>query len=410
MGKAMSISSNLTLKYIFLQAFYWMAFATIWAFATVYLLDHGFKNTQVGIIMSIGSILSIIAQPLLATFADQSKKINLKSMIIFLDFILFLLAIYLWFIPSGLFTTGIIYIFIGSILLSVSSLTYSFAMEYINLDIMINFGLARGLGSMGYSIMAFFIGKATLNYSSSIILPIFASLILLMIITLFTFESASLYSKETAKVQDLKNVAIRNAQPKNIFSFFQKYKKFSLLLIGFTMLFISHNFINTYHINIIRDLGGNDADMGLSLSIAAAIELPAMIAFSYLLTKIRCSNLLKLSALFFIAKAIVTCIAPNIFVIYLSQILQAGAFALFTPASVYYANDIIDDANKVKGQALLGAATMGAGGTISNFIGGKILDSYNVTTMLVMGIIASVIGFVIILIYTENKVELGKEN
>ncbi|ROR31868.1 PPP family 3-phenylpropionic acid transporter [Mobilisporobacter senegalensis] len=399
-----STATKLTVKYLFLQAFLWMSFGTIWSFATTYLLYKGFQNTQVGIILSIGSIISIGFQPFIASFIDKFENLKLKSAILALIIILFILALALWLIPYNFYITGFIYILIGVFILSLPPLIYSIALEYINLGININFGLARGIGSISFAFMVYVIGIATSNFSPTIILPVFAGLTAITGIIVCTFESPLKYSDSAS---DKKKKSAK-ADPKNnqrIFSFFITYKRFSMLLIGFILLFISHSLINTYHINIISNVGGNDADMGLSIAIAAALELPVMVAFSFIVSRINCSNLLKISAFFFMIKIVVTCFAPNVGMIYLSQLFQLGSYALFVPASVYYVNDIIDESNKVKGQALLGAATMGAGGTLANFIGGRILDSYNVTAMLVFGIISAVIGFGITLFFTDKTVD-----
>lgn len=394
-------STKLTIKYILLQAFLWMGFGTIWSFATVYLLDKGYQNTQIGIILSVGTILSIVLQPLIASFIDRYENLRLNYVLLVLIIILFVLSLTLWLVPYNFMITGFIYILIGAFISSLPPLTYSIALEYINLGISINFGLARGVGSIGFAIMVYAIGIATTWFSPSIILPIFAILTFMMGVMICTFESPLNCSDLKAiNAQGIKNNIEKDHQ--NIFSFFLSYKKFSILLIGFIMLFISHSLINTYHINIIKNIGGNDANMGLSIAIAAAVELPVMIVFSFIVRKVKCSNLIKISAFFFVVKNVIICFAPNVGLVYLAQLFQFSSFALFIPASVYYVNSIIDDFNKVKGQALLGAATMGAGGTLANYIGGKILDDYNVTTMLVFGIIVALIGFIITLFFTEK--------
>lgn len=398
------VAKKLTVKNLLLQAFLWMCFGTIWSFATVYLLDKGFQNTQIGIVLSIGSILSIVFQPLIASFIDKFENLRLKYVILVLIIILCVLSLILWLIPYNFYVTGLLYILIGAFICSLPPLTYSIALEYTNMGIPVNFGLARGIGSIGFAIMVYAIGIATTRFNPTIILPIFAVLTFLMGITICTFESPLTYATpEAIKAEEDKNPVEKNNQ--NIFSFIVSYKKFSMLLLGFIMLFISHSLINTYHINIINNIGGNDANMGLSIAIAAAVELPVMIAFSFIVKKIKCSTLIKISAFFFVVKTAIICIAPNVGLVYLSQIFQFSSYALFTPASVYYVNDIIDESNKVKGQALLGAATMGAGGTLANFIGGKILDEYNVTTMLVFGIVVALIGFIITLFFAEKTAE-----
>jgi PPP family 3-phenylpropionic acid transporter len=193
--------------------------------------------------------------------------------------------------------------------------------------------------------------------------------------------------------------------PTGIFTFFIKYKKFVLFLLGVAMLFYSHSLINTYLINIMENVGGNSSDMGISLSIAAALELPTMALFIYIVRKIKCSSLLKIGAFFFLVKAIVTLMAPNVFMVHFSQAFQLFAFALFTPASIYYVNDLVSENDRVKGQSMLGAAYLGIAGTVANVTGGRILDTFGVSEMLLLGTAVTAVGVVLICVsVTEKKI------
>lgn len=192
--------------------------------------------------------------------------------------------------------------------------------------------------------------------------------------------------------------------------FVKKYNKFMLLLLGCSMLFFSHSLLNTYLIHIVKNVGGDSRDMGITLSISAALELPTMAVFVYLLRKVKCTTLLKTSAFFFFIKAGVTFLAPNIITLHFAQSFQMLAFALFTPASVYYVNSIIREEDKVKGQSLLGVAILGIAGTLANVSGGKIIDTMNVSYMLLIGTIVAGIGFIFVYLFTEkvdNKITLS---
>ena len=95
-------------------------------------------------------------------------------------------------------------------------------------------------------------------------------------------------------------------------------------------------------------------------------------------------------------------IAPNVLAVYFAMSLQLFAFALYTPASVYYVNSIIDDKDRVKGQAMLGVAGTGVAGTLSSITSGKILDSYGVSRMLLIGTIITAVGMIVVLLTTED--------
>lgn len=399
MNQSISLSRKLTIKYLLFQALFWMSFSSIWAYAAVYLQEHQFNNTQIGIILSGSAIFSVIFQIWISNYIDTHVKVSIKTVITGLVSILIALSFLLWILPFQLFVVGLLYLSIGAIILSLPALSYSFIMDYINLGILVNFGAARATGSLSFAIMAYILGIALTNISSAIIVPIFMILNIAILFIVLSIQEPSYYSNNplTSKISSV------SQQPANLLTFFTQYKKFTLLLLGFMCLFIGHNLINTYHINIIKHVGGNDANMGLSVAIAGLTEVPTMIAFNYLITKHKYSHLLKISAIFFVLKILLITVAPNVSLIYISQFMQIAAFALFTPASVYYVNNTIDESNKVKGQALLGAATMGAGGTLGNFIGGRILDTSSVTFMLIVGVVISIIGCVISLFSIENK-------
>lgn len=153
----------------------------------------------------------------------------------------------------------------------------------------------------------------------------------------------------------------------------------------------------------MEHVGGSSKDMGAALSIAAALELPTMALFIYIVRKIPCHTLLKISSFFFFIKALAAYFASSVALVHVSQCFQLLAFALFTPASVYYVNSIIKGKDKIKGQSLLGAATMGIAGTLANITGGKIIDSLGVSHMLLIGSIAALLGSVIVILFTEES-------
>ncbi|MDY5021410.1 MAG: hypothetical protein SPE99_03300, partial [Blautia sp.] len=74
---------NLTVKYSFVQCFLWMGYAAIVGFASVYLLNAGFSNMQIGMITATAGAISAILQPVVATFADNPASPSLKKIILF---------------------------------------------------------------------------------------------------------------------------------------------------------------------------------------------------------------------------------------------------------------------------------------------------------------------------------------
>ncbi len=406
-----NLAKQLTIKYAFLQSAYWISQCTIYSYAAVYLQFKSFNNMQIGIVLALAAILSVIIQPVIAAFADKTKKFSLRHIVMVLMVIVFLLAFLLYILPDSFLLTAAIYVLIGAASFTLNPLFNSMALEYLNLGIPVNYGLARGTGSISFAVMSYLLGNLVDRFGAGILLLVF------LICYCFTILSAVLFrvrlpeSMVSADLNPLSRVSVtqetesdtKDAAPAGIFSFFMKYRKLTLFLIGIAMIFYSHSLINTYLINIMDNVGGNSSDMGISLSIAAALELPAMAGFIYILKKINCSRLVKISAFFFLIKVIVTWLAPDVLMVHASQAFQILSYAILIPASVYYVNSIVEDRDKVKGQAMLGVASVGIAGTTANITGGKILDTLGVSPMLMLGTIVTAMGVIIVCLTTERS-------
>ncbi|QHQ60171.1 MFS transporter [Anaerocolumna sedimenticola] len=404
-----NLAKQLTIRYAFLQSTYWVCQCAIYSFAAVYLHSKNFNNVQVGIVLALAAILSILIQPLVGAFADKTKKISLRHIVIVLMFVVFILAFLLYILPGSFLLISVIYISINAITFTINPLFNSMALYYLDKGIPMNYGLARGIGSIAFAVMSYLLGYFVNRFGAGILISIFLICYSFTILSAFLFkvdipESLSTDLDPGSKVSLTQgNTEKQENAPTGILTFFIKYKRFIFFLLGTAMIYYSHSLINTYLINIIENVGGNSTDMGISLSIAAALELPAMAGFTYIVKKVKSNKLVTISAFFFVIKAIVTWMAPNVFMIHLSQGCQLLSYAIFTPASVYYVNSIMDDHDKVKGQAMLGVALAGIAGSTANITGGKILDTLGVSDMLMLGTIATVIGFIIIYFSTEKK-------
>lgn len=138
-----------------------------------------------------------------------------------------------------------------------------------------------------------------------------------------------------------------NGSESTFFGFFQKYKKFTVLLIASTLLFACHNAINSYMINIVEQVGGDSSHMGKAVALAAIVEFPVMMVYIFMCKKIPSSFWIKLSCIFFTIKAIITLFATSMTGIYIGQFIQIAAFAIFLPATIYYTNELMDSKDKI---------------------------------------------------------------
>ena len=382
------------------QFFYFSMFASMIAFVSVYLLHKGFDNTTIGTVLSMMSLLTIGIQTLLANYIDKNKEVQLQDVISILSLGVVIGSIVLYFMPIDLailiLTT--LLLAIGQALLTFVN---SLAFIYEKFGIHINYGVARGMGSFAYAMMTLFLGQVV-KATTPDILPLFYSIFSLLL--LFSVRAYSLPSADKVIVEDegeQEPLIKKGAVEQSVFSFFLKYSRLVLLMGGVVFLFFGHTIINNFFIQVISPIGGDSGVMGTSVFIAAIVELPAMMYFEQLSKKISIDRLLKISAIFFLIKHLLTYLAPNIFVIYLAQFLQIGAYSVVYPALVEYINLIVDLEDLVKGQSLLTTA-IALSSVFASFLGGILLDNVGVSQTLFIGVLTTIVGLVIVFVTVEN--------
>ena len=395
---------KITLLYAIIQGGYWSSFCATYGFATVFLLSRGFTTSQIGISIALANVLAVVCQPTVATIADEAKKISLHSLTILLivaDFILFGL---LFFTGNIFIATMALFVLTNTVSQTVQPLINSISFYYINRGVDMNFGLPRSMGSMSYAIVSTIIGYLVEDYGSNVIL-IFGVVIFAIIgITVAVMPRVVKPYVTEQEATDDKVSSAPGAKKESIFSFFGRYKIFSVALLGSTCIFIFHFATNNYMLQIAENVGGNAATMGTALSIAAMCEIPSMMFSNQIMKKIRYNYLLVLSGLFFCVKAFVYIVAVNIPMLYASQVLQMVSYAFFIPASVYYVNENMNDNDKVKGQAIMTGTTT-LGGVIGSLIGGIIIDYSGVRTLQWVGFAFAVTGAILFLLSAGGILE-----
>ncbi len=386
---------RLTANYALIQCIINMAYCCIINFAAVFLLARGFSNSEVGLTLTIANGLALVTQPLIATFADKTHRFTLRQIVAGLLLICGLAALLLMVTPALLLPTALLYILLICAFNSQGSLVVALALDHINTGVPINFSLARGIGSFAFAVLALLLGNLTNRYGAEIIMPVGIAISLVGVMVVATFPKAA---QPTAH-----GSAATAEQAVGFGEFARRNGRFMALLGSVTLLYFSHALINTYTIQIVKHVGGSTANMGLVSAIGGFLELPAMALFPLLMQRFNHAGaILKWSGLFFVLKALLTLLAPSVGWLYVAQCSQFFAYALFTPASVYYVNQVIREADKVKGQAGMNMA-LGVSGMIGNFLGGFMLDaSGGVSFMLTVGLAVSLVGLVLVVILTER--------
>lgn len=387
MDDTKALGRRLTANYALIQCIYNMGYCCVINFASVFLLARAFTNSEVGITLTVANALNLVLQPFVASFADKTQKVALRSIVAALLVLTTTLSLLLLVTPALFLPTAILYTLLFCFHVTQYPLITSLSLEHINDGVPLNFSLARGIGSFAFAMLAIVTGFLVDDYGASIIMAINAGVGIIGIVLVATFRKA-----HRRKISD--GVEERAS---GLIEFSNKNKRFMAVVCSIALLFFSHILINTYTIQIIRNVGGTSADMGIASAIGGFLELPAMALFPLLLLRMgSAGTIMKLSCVFMVVKALLTLLAPTVFWVYVAQCFQFFAFAMFVPSSVYYVNEVIAGIDKVKGQTYMVMA-ISVSGMIGNFAGGLMLDSGGVPFMLTVGFVVSAVGLVMLL-------------
>lgn len=369
-----------------------MCFCTMYGFASVFLLEKNFENQSIGFILAAANILSVILQPTLGSFIDRLNQLTLKFVISSITVLTILLLAVLSFVSSFALLDALLYTLIVSLTLTLQPLINALAFEQINAGMAINYGLTRGVGSLSFGVTSFLLGQLLSRYNATILPIICLVLYSLLFSLILSFPNVDAKnSSSTLSVHPVEDLFVQE----NTLTFIKKYKRFGFLLVGIAFLFLFHTIVNTYLIQIVTSLGGDDSDFGVALMIATICELPAMLGFGYLQQKFKSGKMLIFAGIFFVIRSLAFLFSTSLWMLVIAQLLQGLAFAVYTPAISYYVNKLMSRFDKIKGQTfVVGAATLGS--VFGSIIAGSLLDSTTITTMLSVGSIAALIGSILV--------------
>jgi PPP family 3-phenylpropionic acid transporter len=266
----------------------------------------------------------------------------------------------------------------------------------------INYGLCRGIGSAAWAIGSSLIGQLW-SIMGKTILPWyvvgFAALSLLLVSLMPTpsAEAEAAAENETAKAETAKDLSYG--------AFFSKYGKAMIVAAAMILMYFCHMLINTYMAKVIANIMGDAAGatgavesvQGNALFIAAMVELPTMFLFSKIIEKVSIHKVMIFAAAVWSLKHALTWLCPNVITLYIIMVLQMLSYAALVPALVYFANEIAEPQDRNKSQAIF-AATATVGSLLASLAGGQLFQFMGVSSVLLIGVIASCIGTVLMFI------------
>ena len=381
--------------YIAMQMGFWAMFAAIVAYQTALLLERGFTNGEAGLMTSVRCLAGIVFQPLLGGFADRHPGVPLKG-IVGVSLALSLAAgVWYWAEPAmGLAQTALVWVVIGGLGVSSYPLMDAMAVQFINDGVPIRYSLGRGLGSLAYAVVCVLLGLQVGQWGVETTLVTFLLLTAAEIALVFTYPTWHPHAPAAQAEQ---------ARPQSALSLLRSNPRFTLMLAGVLFGLTAVLPLSNFLVNVILSRGGTAADLGLAMFLMGGFELPAAFLFPRLLRRLGSGRILVLSMAFCTLKGVALLLTWNLAGVLLCQPLQMLGYGLFTPASVYFVNESVPPADRVRGQTIMMVASNGLGGMLGGMLAGFTLDLGGANWMLAGCILCGCVGTVLCLLALPRK-------
>ncbi|MBP9509662.1 MAG: MFS transporter [Fusobacteriaceae bacterium] len=373
------------LKLQILYTIYYFSLGSSIIYFSGYFNSIGIEGKTIGMIFSIGSLLAMVTQPLLGFIADKSRKPLL---------VLTLLLIIMAFSMSILYLTlNIKIIYLTYVLYSIAIWGIMPLLDGIVLSSGHDFGKVRMFGSVGFAIGCFFTGIIMEKYGKS------SFIILTVITSILSLVSAKSLDKVNEKEHDrasLKDIGeIFSNSPYLIFLIF------AMVISGAVTTF--NAFCSIYFFKI----GSSAKLLGITVMIFTLCEIPFMYCTKMVVEKFGLKNSLVFSGWMFALRWGIYYLLPYPGAVVGTFFIHGLSSGLYFSLSSMYISNIVS--KKVLSTAIttfMAAGTLG--GTVLQYISGRIIDSYGVITIFLLLSTISVLSTILLKKF-EKKENLKKQ-
>lgn len=376
---------NSKIKYYTTMGLYWSVIASCVSFLNVFLTGRGLGTAEIGFLTAVGNGLAAVFQPIVSKVCSRSNK-NERDFLVLISMLAMTLVIMALERKAGL-AMKIEIVAAIALVLVMQPLLNSLGYFYIARSVEINYGVSRGIGSITFAVTSFILG---------ILSEINKDLSMVMAAVLLGALILSLLAQKPISGNNVVTVFDGRAQKQKI-----QNSKFIIFLLAVGMLFTFYNVTNVYLLQIAKRIGGDAKTVGTAFAIAALFEFPIMFMFNRLKEKFKSRSMLIFSGIFFLLKGILTYLATSPSILIAIQVTQLFGFALFTPCSVDFINDIMSDEKKITGQGFL-ASAITMGGVIGSVAGGVLIESVGVLNTLIISNAICLIAILLIVISTRG--------
>ena len=343
---------NSYLSYFLMYNFYYLSWALFSALISVYLMDRGFKASDVSLVVSASFLTSMITQPIIGKWNDEFdiKKVNaILFVIVAIGGIVFIVS-------NSLFMIAVSYSVVLMMINGVNPV-----MEKIATASPYQYGKIRIWGTIGYALGSQFAGILYDLVAPQAIFIVFVLTMILCIIGLVGTEP------------DIKKEAANENEKVKTMTLF-KNKKFVYYLAICAIFYGITNMSNTFVPSMLTDKGLDVDVTSTILSIAVFCEAPLVLFSNRFMDKIANKTLLIISiSMVCLQCAVYGFDLPLIFILLITFLAKHPSGMLYIMINLKVINTLIDENQQITALAYV-ATLKNLVAIIFQNVAGNILD------------------------------------
>ncbi len=347
--------------------------AFVLPFLALYYQSLDFTGAQIGLLMGLSPLITLVSAPLWTGIADKTRRHRLIMNLALMLSVIILFA-FPWFQAfAPILLLAILY---NAFYAPVSSFVDSATMFMLG-DKKELYGRVRLGGTLGFGLAAWVAGVFVQNYGLKY--AFWGGGILLLL--------AFLVSQKLVYGQLKTGVSIKQG----VRTLLANRRWFLFLTLALTSGFALAA-VNTYLFPYLQELGANESTMGLALTLGTLSEIPVLFFGHRLLKRFKPNGLLMLAMTMTGIRLVLLAAASSPELVLMLQLLNGLTFPAIWVAGVAYADENAPAGMRTTAQGLFNATVFGLGAAVGGFVGGPLLESWGGHSLyLIYGIIVLIV-------------------
>lgn len=372
-SRAVNIRAPTTARFSAFYLFFWGAIIAIEGFMVPYLSGIGFSERRAGLVMAAIFLVSIGSAPLWGYVADRTDR---HRQIIALALAVAIVAV-LGMLGSGssfglIVLFALIYSLTGN---SMPALIDSWVMKISRAGSPINYGIARGFGSLGFAATGAILGIVLQRYGLALLFPIYGVVtvvVLLIAITTRPQERITTHAVHEPRAGISVGAALRAVLSNGRYLVFLASCFFIFLGTRLAVIFLPLR---------LYALGGTTVHVGWAQAVSAGSEMPFMFLSTLVLRRVRPRLLLLGAMVFFVVRLVFVRLAPTPGTLVAVQAFQGISFGFLLPAAVHYIDRIAPPEYRSLFQTLAPSVYFGLASVVGSSAGGAIIERFGLDAL-----------------------------